>query len=200
MRIYLLLLAAWGLLAACGKDDTTTVAGQVVERGSGRPVPVARVQLQATPNTGSGAYRPAGDWLDCDAQGRFAFALPETPAGHLILMAAGPLGHYTAYGEAPEVRPGKANKDLRIPTCAPAWLRFQLQDEPPRSRVYIDIGGSNTLAATLPYPRDTAFVRPIADGTNYRVTWDINEGGVRRRYTQDVNVPALDTLPVIIRF
>lgn len=200
-RTYLFSAALIALSSGCDKEsDGTTLSGQVVERGSGRPVSNATVQLHSTPNTGAGAYQPTGDPHPCDAQGRFTFALPDAPGGNLILMASSQLGHYTAYGEAPQVRAGKANNNIRVPVYAPAWLQFKLVDEPPRNRVWITIGGSNTLSAELPYPNDTTFVRPITATENYRVTWDINDGGIRRRVTQDVNVPALDTLTVNIRF
>lgn len=198
------LLAALALLAGCQKDaGQTTISGQVVERTTGQPVAGTRVQLQALPSAGAyGGFQPVGEPQPTDALGRFSFAA-QPPGGMLIVMASSPLGYYSIYGEVPEIRPGRRNDNLRLPVQAPAWLRFRFIDELPKSRVWIFVGGYSSSAnnVRLTFPRDTVVLRPVEAWSKSRVTWEILDmQAVKRQYSQDINIPALDTLTVDIRF
>ncbi|GAA4391585.1 hypothetical protein [Hymenobacter koreensis] len=199
------LVVAWLALAGCRKNDgPTLLEGQVVDRATGRPVAGAWAQLQAQPGSGGvGGYQPAGDRQACDAQGRFSFAA-EPPGGHLIVMAGSAQGHFSSYGEVPAVRAGRRNRDLRVPVQAPAWLRVRLTDEPPASRVWLFVGGFGLSSAnhiSIALPRDTTVLRPIVAGQDRRIVWHITDiQAVKREYSREVNVPALDTLTLDIRF
>ncbi|WP_187311454.1 hypothetical protein [Hymenobacter sp. BT188] len=115
-------------------------------------------------------------------------------------MATAPLGYVTDWGLAPSLTAGRKNEDLVIPMYAPAWVRLVLVDEPPKSRVTLNVQGYNGQDK-WPYPaRDTVLIRPIlADLTN-SVTWLIYEPGQDRKVTYPFQVASLDTVTIRIPF
>jgi hypothetical protein len=113
----------------------------------------------------------------------------------------GTLGYFTDWGLAPKLTAGRKNTDLLIPVYAPAWVRFQLVDVPPKNRVSIFLSGYEGNGDRIYYPRDTAVIRPSLAGFSGKFVWVIrDEQGVDKQYSQDVNMIALDTLTVRVPF
>ena len=181
----------------------------MVGETSRQPVPrPPQVQLwqraQSTGSlTGGAAYAPLGAAHVTDAQGRFAFDFNAEARHEYVLRAANAgLGYYTDWSQAPTVRGGKKNVGVQLPVAAPAWVRLDLVDEPPRSRVYMTLWGWGGGGLILYYPRDTTFVVPyLAGSTQEMVLWDItNDRGVRTRYNRTFTLAPLDTQRVRVAF
>ena len=134
-HLFSMLLLALAL-AGCTQDPTTgttTVEGQVVEDKSRKPVPGAAVQLYHKQN---GGYQPvSGATAQSDAQGHYTMSFEATSTTGYFLTAIAAPGYFTPEQNAPYLTAGRANKDVTIAMLAPAWVRLQLVDEPPKSRV-----------------------------------------------------------------
>ena len=195
----LLLLLA---LTSCTQDPTTgttTVEGQVVEDKSRKPVPGAAVQLYHKQN---GGYQTvSGATAQSDAQGRYSMSFEATSTTGYFLTAIAAPGYFTPEQNAPYLKAGRANKDVTIAMLAPAWVRLQLVDEPPKSKAVIDLWGYEGAADRLYYPHDTILVRSLIAGFPGKIMWAItDERGVNTQYSQAVSVGALDTAKVRIAF
>jgi hypothetical protein len=189
------------LLAACTKDPTTgttTVEGQVVAEASRKPVPGATVQLYHKQNGGYQAV--AGATAQADAQGRYALSFEATsPTGYFLTAIAAP-GYFTPEQNAPYLTAGRANTGVTIAMLAPAWVRLQLVDEPPKSRVVVHSQGYIGAGDTFYYPRDTVVIRPIEAGFKSAIAWAIDENGQTRTSSLYIQPNALDTIIVRIAF
>jgi 5-hydroxyisourate hydrolase-like protein (transthyretin family) len=197
--LYCLLLAL--ACASCTKDPTTgttTVEGQVVEDQSRQPVPGATVQLYHKQN---GGYQAVGNRIPTNAQGRYAFSFEATSTTGYFLTAIAAPGYFTPEQNAPYLTAGRANTGVTIALLAPAWVRLQLVDEPPKNRVSMFISGYEGNGDRLYYPRDTVLVRPLIAGFSGRINWVVtNEQGNDNQYFQTIQVGALDTAKVRIAF
>ena len=171
----LLLLAG---LSGCMNDPTTgttTVSGQVVENQSRKPVGGATVQVYQTAK--SGGYAPVSTPVQADGQGHFSLNFEaESTSGYAVFAQAYP-GYFTPAYAATGITAGRANKDVVVPMLAPAWVRLQLVDEPPKSSVVVHTQGYEGSGDTFYYPRDTVIVRPLVAGSKYGLLWYVNEGG-----------------------
>lgn len=195
-------LIAFALLAGCQKDPTTgttEVSGQIVESLSKQPVGGGTVQVYHS-STGGG-YVPVGSPYPADAQGRFSFHFEADSKTGYVLLAQAPPGYFTPFYAAPDLTAGRQNQNLVVPMLAPAWVKLQLVDVPPKSRVYIHASGYEGPGDQLYYPRDTTLVRPVLAGFSGKIIWVItNEQGIDTQYSQAVQVGALDTVKVYIPF
>ncbi|MBT2559495.1 hypothetical protein J7E24_17040, partial [Hymenobacter sp. ISL-91] len=72
------------------------------------------------------------------------------------------MGYFTDWSWAPDLKPGRKNEQVRVPVLAPAWVRIQLVDELPKSRIQLSITGYSGSGEQLRYPRDTTFIRTIS--------------------------------------
>ena len=197
---WLLLLSSLALVGACTDPTTgtTTVSGQVVEAQSRKPVGGGTVQVWQVHN---GGYRAIGSAYDCDAQGRFSFDFDAESKRGYLLKAQAPPGYFTDWDVAPDLTAGRKNTDVIVPMLAPAWLRFVLVDEPPKSRVSIFITGYSGNGDRLDYPRDTILIRPALANFPRKAIWVItDEKGIDTRYEQAMNLASLDTVTVRIPF
>ena len=201
--LFMWLLTGGGVFALtrCGQDPTTgttRVAGQVVERQGHRPVGNGTVQVWLAGN--GGGYGPVGAPQPCDAQGRFSFAFDATNDTGYLLKAKAPPGYLTDWADAPELTAGRKNTGLTVSVLAPAWVRFVLVDELPKSRINIHIQGYNSSGETLQYPRDTILTRPLLANFRTGLLWVINDQGVEKASTVFVQPAPLDTVTVRIPF
>ena len=200
LLVSFLLLALVGL-ASCEPDPTTgttTVAGQVVESVSRQPVAGATVQVYQEAK--GGGYVQAAAPVQADGQGNYSLSFEATStSGYAVFAQAAP-GYYTPAYLAPSVTAGRANQNIVIPMRAPAWVRLQLVDELPKSRVVVSVSGYEGSGDVLYYPRDTTLIRPVVAGSKYALLWYINEGGVLHYTNASIQVPALDTVTVRIPF
>jgi len=204
---YAVLAGLWvfsslGLLGSCASKDPTTgttlVAGQVVESQTKQPVGGATVQVYHA--SSGGGYVPIEAGHAADAQGRFSFAFDaDSKTGYLVRATASP-GYFTDWAAAPYLTAGRNNESLIIPMLAPAWVRLQLVDEPPKSRAVIYLSGYDGPGDVLYYPRDTVLIRPCQAGFPTKIIWGINSTGTIQQYSQDVKLAALDTVTVRIPF
>ena len=108
----LLFLGSLALLAACSNDPTTgttTVAGQVVESQSQKPVGNGTVQVYLAKY--GGGFSPLGRPYPCDANGRFAFDFEGQKKDSYILLAEAPPGYFTDWAAAPYLTPGRKNQN-----------------------------------------------------------------------------------------
>ena len=132
------LLLALAALASCEKDPTTgttTVSGQVVESTSRKPVAGATVQVYQEAK--GGGYAQAAAPVQADGQGRYTLSFEATStSGYAVFAQAAP-GYFTPAYAAPSITSGRANDNIVIPMLAPAWVRLQLVDEPPKSKIYM---------------------------------------------------------------
>ncbi|AMJ66390.1 hypothetical protein [Hymenobacter sp. PAMC 26628] len=198
------------LLGGCalGPDKSqgpTTAAGQVVEMGTNKPLPNAQVQVWAFRGGGvggsGGGFAALGAPHLADAQGRFAFGFDAEEGGSYRLRAFRDPGYLTNWGYDVGVSNGQENNDLRVPVQAPAWVRIQLVDEPPKNRISIYISGYEGNGERISHPRDTALIRPCIAGLTKSINWFItNDKGLETSAHQDVDLKALDTLTVRIPF
>ena len=207
------LLLALLLIAACSeREDSglTRVRGQVVLADSNTPVPrppQVQVWAQAVKSGGSGLgssapYVPVFDPQPTDALGRFDFSFPAASGQRYILHAAAPWpGYVSDWNLAPQLHKGEDNNEVRLPVYAPAWVKVDLVDEPPRSRVWMYLSGNNGVRLT--FPRDTTIVFPFLTGGGREtfIYWSIidtvgHETQERRTFIQ----PPLDTQRVRIAF
>ena len=208
MRSYAILaglsmLGGLGLLSNCKSTDPTTgttlVAGRVVESQTEKPVGGATVQVYHA--SSGGGYVSTGAAHAADAQGRFSFAFDADSKTGYLVRATAPPGYSTDWAAAPYLTAGRSNEGLVVPMLAPAWVRLQLVDEPPKSRVLIYISGYSGPGDRLNYPRDTTLIRPCQAGFPTKIIWVItNEQGTDKQYFQDVKLAALDTVTVRIAF
>ena len=194
------LLLALLLLGSCAKDSgSTLVEGQVVDSQSGQPVGDVTVQVERAGQ--GGGFTATGPSYPTDAQGRFSFRFEAQAQPTYIVRASSPLGYFTDWIKAPELKAGRKNQNLRVPVLAPAWVRLQLVDEPPKSRVTIAITGYEGSGTQLNFPRDTTFIRPVFAGLTKEIYWLIrDENGKPTEASQKINPSALDTVTVRIPF
>ena len=201
MRLFLLCLLL-ALLGSCRQDPTTgttTVSGQVVDQAHRQPVPNAHVQVYHA--SSGGGYAPVGSPYPADAQGRFSFQFDATNQTGYILLADAPPGYFTPFYAGPSLTAGRRNDNLLIAMLAPAWVKLQLVDEPPKSRVWMYISGYDGPGDQLYYPRDSTLIRPYTAGFARKIIWVVtNEQGIDTQYSQDVKPAALDTVTVRIPF
>ncbi|WP_151087115.1 carboxypeptidase-like regulatory domain-containing protein [Hymenobacter baengnokdamensis] len=190
------------LLAGCHSTDpttgTTTVSGQVVENQTNKPVPNATVQVYHL--SSGGGYVPVGTPFPADKQGHFAFDFNADSKFGYLLMASAPPGYITDWGRAPSLTAGRTNNNITIPTYAPAWVKLQLVDEPPKSRISIYLSGYEGNGDRLYYPRDTTLIRPKLASLPGEIVWAITENGMDRQSSQVINPGPLDTVTVRIPF
>ena len=203
MRRFHSLIAGGGLLLAllgsCAKDSgSTLVEGQVVDSQSGQPVGNVTVQVERAGQ--GGGFTTTGPSYPTDAQGRFSFRFEAQAQPTYIVRASSPLGYFTDWIKAPELKAGRKNQNLRVPVLAPAWVRLQLVDEPPRSRVTMVITGYSGSGETLYYPRDTVLIRPILANFKLAITGFITDQGQDKKITQTIEAASLDTVTVRIPF
>ncbi|MFD1470692.1 hypothetical protein ACFQ48_20870 [Hymenobacter caeli] len=202
VAIGLLIFGATFSLGGCSKDPTTgttQVDGQVVESQTKKPVGGATLQVYHA-STGGG-YMQVGASYPADAQGRFSFQFDADERFGYLLRATAPPGYFTDFAAAPALTAGRKNMSLVVPVLAPAWVRLQLVDEAPKSRVSIHISGYDGPGDRLDYPRDTILIRPVTAGFPIKIIWVItNEKGNDAQYSQDVKLNALDTVTVRIPF
>ncbi|AMR27594.1 hypothetical protein A0257_11130 [Hymenobacter psoromatis] len=198
----ILLLISTCFLASCHSTNpttgTTTVSGQVVQYQTTKGVPNATVQVYHA--SSGGGYVPVGSGYPADATGHFAFAFAADSKTGYLLLANAPPGYSTDWALAPSLTAGRSNDNIIIPTYAPAWVKLQLVDEPPKSRVVIHTQGYDGPGDTFYYPRDTAVVRPLLTGFKSAVFWWVREQGTEQPYSQKINPAALDTVIVRIPF
>lgn len=189
-------------VSSCKRNDgPTVVEGQVVERISGKAVPDAYVQLYQPGKGFSSGYSKVGDPYKTDGNGKFSFTYDAETESSYLLMGYSQKGHHTDWQEAPNLRSGGKNKDVKVKVHAPAWLKIKLTDELPKSRVWIRVGGFNGQSAFLTLPSDTVFYRFTRADFAQKANWDItNEMGIKTTYFQDYYVTGLDTLTVEIKF
>lgn len=202
----LFLFAFLALLAldSCKSQDpttgTTTVSGQVVVYQTTKGV--ANAQVQVYHASSSGGYVPVGQPYAADAQGRFTFSFEaDYKTGYLVLATAPP-GYLTDWALAPALTAGHGNENVLIPTYAPAFVRLQLVDEPPKNRVTITITGYSGSGETLRYPHDTTLVRGILSNFNTGIGWWITDQNTGKEIhsSQFIQPSALDTVTVRIPF
>ena len=190
------------LLASCTNRDpttgTTTVMGQVVESQSRKPVGNGTVQVWLTGK--GGGYGMVGSAYPCDAQGKFTFAFEAQRTSGYLLKAQAPPGYITDWLQAPSLTAGRQNTPVVVPVLAPAWLRLALVDEPPKSRVTIEISEYSGSGETLSYPRDTVLIRPILANFKTGLLWSINDQGQEKATTLYLQPGSLDTVTVRIAF
>ncbi|WP_151087116.1 carboxypeptidase regulatory-like domain-containing protein [Hymenobacter baengnokdamensis] len=190
------------LLAGCHSTDptigTTTVSGQVVTYQTNQPVPNATVQVYHL--SSGGGYVPVGTPFPADKQGHFAFDFNADNKFGYLLMASAPPGYITDWGTAPSLTAGRSNTDVLLPVLAPAWVRIQLVDEPPKSQVVVHTQGYEGSGDTFYYPKDTTVVRPLFAGSDSAVFWWIDEQGQIRSDNKHFQSKALDTVTVRIPF
>lgn len=204
---WLFTLAALGSCSKLGPDESqgmTVVAGQVVDGSNGQPLANAQVGVWGFYSSGSlgggGGYSALGAPHLADAQGRFSFQFEAAKGTAYTLRAFRAPGYVTNWGTDVNVNNGQANNNLRVPVQAPAWLRFVIVDEPPKSRVWLDVYGYGQ-GFRLNHPRDTVLVRPMDSNLASKVIWIIkDERGVDTQYSKDILVSSLDTLTVRIPF
>ena len=188
------------LLSSCKKDaDSTLVEGQVVDSQKGQPVAGTSVQVEQAGT--SGGFTAVGPVYPTDGQGHFSFHFEAEATPTYIVRAGSPLGYFTDWTRAPTLKAGRKNEQLRVPVLAPAWVRLQLVDEPPKSRVSMYVSGFQGDGQRLNYPRDTTFIRYGLAQYMKVIYWVItNNQGVDAQYSQQINPAALDTVTVRIAF
>lgn len=201
--LWLLIVSSSSLMNSCtGKDPTTgatLVAGQVVESQTLKSVGGSTVQLYHA--SSGGGYVPVGNGYAADAQGHFSFSFDANSKTGYLVRASAPPGYTTDWAAAPYLTAGRNNEGLIIPMLAPAWVRLQLVDEPPKNRILMHISGYDGPGDRLNYPRDTTLIRPCQAGFSTKIIWVItNEQGTDKQYSQDVKLAALDTVTVRIPF
>jgi hypothetical protein len=174
------------------------VEGQVLTQNGRQPVPGALVQVQQAGR--AGGYAALGPPTPADAAGRFRFTFEgDEDASYLLTASAAP-GYRTDFNLAPALTPGRKNTGLVVPVLAPAWVRLQLVDELPRSRVVMYVSGYEGSGTRFVFPRDTIFIRPKMAEFPGKIIWVITEDGVDRQAFQDINLTPLDTITVRIPF
>ena len=193
------------LLGGCAKDSgSTLVEGQVVDSQSGQPVGNLTVQVEQAGQGGGfggGGFSPLGPSYPTDATGHFSFRFEAANHTTYIVRAASPLGYFTDPITAPVLRAGRKNQDVRVSVLAPAWVRLQLVDELPKSRVSMIITGYSGSGERLNFPKDTILIRPVLAGFARKIIWVITDNQrVDTQYSQDVQPAALDTVDVRIAF
>lgn len=203
MRTFLpVLVPLLALLGACSSNDPTTgttkVKGQVVESQSRKPVGNGTVQVWLAGK--GGGYGAVGQAYACNAQGRFSFDFDAESKNGYLLKAEAPPGYITDWAVAPELTAGRNNKDVIVPVLAPAWVRFTLVDEPPKSQVIIHIQGYEGSGETLRYPQDTILIRPLLADFKTGLLWSVNDNGSEKASNTYVQPSALDTVTVRIAF
>ncbi|MGI4873933.1 MAG: hypothetical protein ACRYFX_22465 [Janthinobacterium lividum] len=189
-------------VAGCTQDPTTgttTVSGQVVENQSRKPVGGATVQVYQTAK--SGGYAPVSTTFQADGQGHFALSFEATSTSGYAVFAQAYPGYFTPAYAATGITAGRANKDVVVPMLAPAWVRLQLVDEPPKNNISIYTSGYEGPGDRLYYPGDTVLFRPLIAGFSGRINWSItDEKGINTHHYQTISVGALDTAKVRIPF
>ena len=95
---------------------------------------------------------------------------------------------------APALHGGQKTGGVRLPVYAPAWVRVDLVDELPRSRVGVDFWGWGGGGVSLAYPRDTTLFFRYLSGRAERILWEINDAqGQQTRYSESFMLTPLDT-------
>lgn len=168
-----------------------------MEDQSRKPVPSATVQLYHKQN---GGYQTVGNRIPADAQGHFSFSFEATSTTGYFLTAIAAPGYFTPEQNAPYLIAGRANKNVVIAVLAPAWVRLQLVDEPPKSQVVITTNGYEGAGHTFYYPRDTVVTRPLISNFKYAITWWIDDQGHSSTNSIYVQANALDTATIRIPF
>ena len=214
-----LLLSAW-TIAGCTKEaesGPTTVAGQVLLRGTRQPVtraPAVQVWGRASGgNAVSGstrAYAPVGPAQPTDAQGQFSFSF-EAEAGwdYVLQLVPGGLGYYVGITQAPALRGGRKNEGIAFFVDPPCWVRVDLVDELPHNQVEIFFSGFGGGGYKIRPSRDTSLVFPYLTGGGREtfIYWSITPYNVPNgspwSVTSDSRTfiqPPLDTQRVRIAF
>jgi hypothetical protein len=196
----LVILGGSSLLTSCQDPTTgiTQVEGKVVADPNGQPVGGAFVQVYHA-STGGG-YVPVGTSYPTDAQGRFSFQFDAASKAGYLVKATAPPGYFTDWAVAPSLTAGRKNMGLVIPMLAPAWVRIQLVDEPPKSRATVHTQGYEGPGDTFYYPRDTTVIRPLFAGFKSALLWSVYDQGQEKITTLYIQPAALDTVTIRISF
>jgi hypothetical protein len=194
-------LSLLSLLTSCQDPTTgiTQVEGKVINKYNGQRVAGSSVQVYHA--SSGGGYVQVGPAYPTDAQGQFSFQFDATSKSGYLVKAYTPLGHFTDWAVAPSLTAGRKHTGLVIPMMAPAWVRLQIVDAPPKNRVSMHISGYEGPGDQLNYPRDTTLLRPMVAGFATTIIWVIRDDkGSPTQYSQDAKVAPLDTLTIPITF
>ncbi len=193
-------------LAACERSDHATVCeGVVIDRSSSAFVPNATVVVYEPGRSGGGlgsGYTEKARY-QVDANSHFSFKL-DSDREDLLLRAFSELGAYTIWQEAFKPRGGRNNKGIQLKVQSPAWIKIHLLDEAPVDTMFVEIGGA-PRGYTAYNKRDTVLICDVLGNTSNSVWWrltPVNRAGTgsATEHRQDVYCPALDTVPLEIRY
>jgi len=197
----LLILCSFSLLTSCQDPTTgiTQVEGKVINNYNGQGVTGSSVQVYHA--SSGGGYVQVGTSYPTDAQGQFSFQFDADSKSGYLVKATAPPGYSTDWAVAPSLTAGRKNTGLVIPMMAPAWVRLQIVDAPPKNRVSMHISGYEGPGDRLNYPRDTTLIRPMVAGYATKIIWVIeDEKGYPTQYSKDVKLAPLDTSTIPITF
>ncbi|NVO32476.1 peptidase associated/transthyretin-like domain-containing protein [Hymenobacter lapidiphilus] len=201
--VYFTMSAALLLLSGCAQESgPTQVSGQVVDQVTGQPVAGTTVQVEQAGR--GGGFAAVGPSYATDGQGRFSFRFEAESEPTYIVRASSELGHFTDRTRAPDVKAGRKNEQVRVPVLAPAWVRIQLVDEPPKSRVSMYVSGYEGDGDRINFPGDTTFIRYGLAHLTKNIYWVISDytssPTVVTEFRKQIDAAALDTVTVRIVF
>jgi hypothetical protein len=120
-------------LGSCGKKDYTSIEGQVLEKGSNKPIANAQVifsECVAGEGTGSSSICLDVETVLTNAQGKYIFTKEKDDATYYRIRA-----EKLNYGKPVEVfqtaYAGEKSKNLNFTLPAYAWIKFHVKNVTP---------------------------------------------------------------------
>lgn len=187
------------LLSSCGKaKGRTQIEGQVLEKGSNRPVANANVIFSQCV-AGDGTFSPKIcldiETVKTDAEGRFTFTKDDDDADEYRIRA-----EKENYGKTVEVfqtAPAEEKtKNIKLTLPAFAWIKFHIKNVNPFDDSDLIIGpGSSGTGSYYFYGKkvDTIYsIRYIGNSDN-NINWYITKNGINTSHSQSIYTKGLDT-------
>jgi hypothetical protein len=206
ITIITLSLLIISLLSSCGNKNVTTIEGQVLEKGSNKPVANAQVIFsECVAGEGFGASSICTDveTVMTNSQGRYIFTKESDKANRYRIRA-----EKLNYGKPVEVfqtaDAGKSTQNLNFTLPAFAWIKFHVKNVNPfddNDRFAIFIFSSSKDGIINGQKVDTTFTQNGFLGSfSNRFTYSVRKNNIYKQFTDSIFCKPLDTVFYEIKY
>jgi uncharacterized RmlC-like cupin family protein len=186
-------------LGSCGKKDYTSIEGQVLEKGSNKPIANAQVifsECVAGEGTGSNSICLDVETVLTNAQGKYIFTKEKDDATYYRIRA-----EKNNYGKPVEVfqtaDAGQSTKNLNFTLPAFAWIKFHVKNVNPfddDDRFAIFIFNSSSDGIFHGKKVDTSFIQSgFLGGFSNKFTYSVKKNTIYKQFTDSIFCKPLDT-------
>ncbi len=185
-----------------GEGGETTVQGKITERGSGKAVPYAHVNLRSLPKDANISVYRTDTALYADENGNYSFSFTADKDRDYHVLPRHEL--YDNRQSKTDIRTGRKN-NLNPELDPWAWVRVHIINEPPLDTI-AHIGYNNFQNPpnnVMGFCRDTILIgKLLGNRPTYVIEfWRYNRlNAVENSKRVDFYVPALDTIDHYFRY